>query len=168
MITLNQAYKLLSLAEEVESSLKGLCITITKGDTFSVEEGFLEYHITIGSQDKTFKHDMVSWLRNHNDLKDHEVMFYEFEDVFSFFHEIGHILTSWTIENDQEYYNQFKNKVYISKYHAFKEYRNIPTERLADCKAMELIRNLLPELYMMFNGCSSKEKALEEISFWAS
>ena len=166
MITMKQAHKLLSLAEEVEADLKGLYITIKEGSSFNVHEGLLEYNITVCEQGQEFRHNIIEWLRNSNGLKDYEVMFNEFENVFSFFHELGHILTSWTIDNDQKDYDDFRNKKYVNKEEAFKEYRNIPAEKLADCKALELIRKLLPDLYMIFNGSTSRENAINEINFW--
>ena len=89
----------------------------------------------------------------------------EFELIFSFLHEIGHIVNINKINNESVYYSDFKNAVYNSHQQAFKAYREIPTESLADASAIEIMIKYNTEIYSMFNNMSIEE-AKTEINFW--
>lgn len=70
-----------------------------------------------------------------------------------------------SVENEQVYYNNFKNRIYNSYHEAFKAYRNIPTESLADKTAIDLMIKYNCEIYSIMNEVTFSV-AKSEIDFW--
>ena len=89
-------------------------------------------------------------------------MFYDFQEVCAFLHEIGHIYYK-DIDSD---YKEYKNKTYNSYTQAWKEYRNIESERLADEFAAIVIKNQTIKIWSLMNKIS-EEEAEEEFKFWS-
>lgn len=165
-----QVTELFQLATKVYPMLNNCNITIKETNEFScIVEGNNKYTVTY-TNDLSFTKDyyfknICSYLQDKFKFKDSVKMVKEFELIFSFLHEIGHIVNMNKIVNESVYYSNFKNTVYTSQKQAFKSYREIPTENLADTSAIEIMTKCNVEIYSMFNNISIEE-ARSEIDFW--
>lgn len=165
-----QVTELLQLAKKVYPMLNNCNITIKESNEFScIVEGNNTYTVTY-TNDLIFTKDyyfnnICSYLQEKFKFKDSVKMVKEFELIFSFLHELGHIVNMNKIDNESVYYSNFKNTVYTSERQAFKTYREIPTENLADASAVEIMTKCNVEIYSMFNNMSIDE-ARTEIDFW--
>lgn len=159
--------KLLNLAIKSFPVLKGKTIILKEDENFSCEVINNNYFIITYSKLKEdyFKKNICSYIKNKFNLKDSLIMFNQWEEIFSFFHEVGHIINYGKIENETIYYSNYKNTTYRSYREAFTKYRSIPTEELSDKISLEIIKNNLVYLYIMFNN-QTLEGAREEINFW--
>lgn len=165
-----QATELLQLAKKVYPMLDNCNITIKETNEFSCIVEDNNTYIVTYTNDPSFKHDyyfknICSYLQDKFKFKDGVKMVKEFEVIFSFLHELGHIVNMNKVVNESVYYSDFKNAVYHSQKQAFKTYREIPTESLADASAIEIMSKCNAEIYSMFNNMSIEE-AKEEIDFW--
>lgn len=165
-----QVTELFQLAKKVYPMLNNCNITIKESNEFScIVEGNNTYTVTY-TNDLIFTKDyyfnnICSYLQEKFKFKDSVKMVKEFELIFSFLHELGHIVNMNKIDNESVYYSNFKNTVYTSERQAFKTYREIPTENLADASAVEIMTKCNVEIYSMFNNMSIDE-ARTEIDFW--
>lgn len=165
-----QVTELFQLAKKVYPTLNNCDITIKETNEFScIVEGNNTYTVTYTNNFDP-KHDyyfnnICNYLQDKFKFKDGVKMVREFELIFSFLHEIGHIVNMNKVNNESIYYSNFKNTVYTSQKQAFKTYREIPTESLADTSAIEIMNKYNLEIYSMFNNISMEE-ARTEINFW--
>ena len=165
-----QVAELFQLAKKVYPILNNCDITIKETNEFScIVEGNNTYTVTY-TNNFAPKHDyyfnnICNYLQDKFKFKDSVKMVREFELIFSFLHEMGHIVNMNKIDNESIYYSNFKNAVYTSQRQAFKTYREIPTENLADASAIEIMTKCNIEIYSMFNNMSIEETR-EEIDFW--
>ncbi|WP_297994185.1 hypothetical protein [uncultured Clostridium sp.] len=165
-----QVTELLQLAVKVFPLLNNCNITIKETNEFSCIVKDNNTYIITYTNDISFKHDyyfknICNYLQDKFKFNDSVKMVREFELIFSFLHEIGHIVNINKINNESVYYSDFKNAVYNSHQQAFKAYREIPTESLADASAIEIMIKYNTEIYSMFNNMSIEE-AKTEINFW--
>ena len=167
MFTLDKAMQLLKLAEREYPSLKDEEIHIKTTGIFSAEIGLFYNVVTISESERSrFKEYAVRYFKDYEDLRDVDYMFYDFEECFAFLHELGHIYYKDMNAGEEIHYTNYKEKIYNSHYQAFKEYRNIPTEKLADQFALIVIRNRLNMIYSIMNE-QPLEDAIEEVKFWS-
>lgn len=165
-----QVAELFQLAKKVYPMLTNCNITIKETNEFScIVEGNNKYIVTY-TNDLSFTKDyyfnnICSYLQDKFKFKDSVKMVKEFELIFSFLHELGHIVNMNKIDNESVYYSNFKNTVYNSQRQAFKTYREIPTESLADASAVEIMTKCNVEIYSIFNNMSIDE-ARTEVEFW--
>lgn len=165
-----QVVELFQLAKKTYPMLNNCNITIKETNEFScIVEGKNKYIVTY-TNDLSFTKDyyfnnICSYLQDKFKFKDSVKMVREFELIFSFLHELGHIVNMNKVANESVYYSNFKNAVYTSQRQAFKTYREIPTESLADASAVEIMTKCNVEIYSMFNNMSIDE-AGTEIDFW--
>ena len=159
--------KLLSFAKEVFPQLNDMIIILKHDECFSClpvnDNHFIITYATL--KEDYYKKNICSYLQDKFGFKDSLKMLSNWEEIFSFFHEIGHIINYNKVYDEDRYYNDYKNNTYTGYQQAFREYRNIPTEELSDMTALEIIESNLVKLYMMFNN-QTKEEAKYEISFW--
>ena len=159
--------KLLDLAKETFPELNDMIIILKDGERFSCipinDNHFVITYATL--KEDYYKKNICSYLQDKFGFKDSLKMLSNWEEIFSFFHEIGHIINYNKVYNEEVYYNNYKNSTYVNYIQAFREYRSIPTEELSDMIALEIIESSLVKLYMMFNN-QTKEEAIYEISFW--
>ena len=158
---------LLDFAKKTFPELNDMIIILKDGERFScipINDNYFIITYTTLKEDY-FKKNICSYLQDKFDFKDSLKMLYNWEEIFSFFHEIGHIVNYNKIYNEDRYYNNYKNKTYTGYQQAFRGYRSIPTEELSDMTALEIIESNLVSLYMLCNN-QTKEEAIYEISFW--
>ena len=158
---------LLDFAKKPFPQLKDMIIILKDGERFAsipINDNYFIITYTTLKEDY-FKKNICSYLQDKFDFKDSLKMLDNWEEIFSFFHEIGHIVNYNKIYNEDRYYNNYKNKTYTGCQQAFSGYRSIPTEELSDMTALEIIESNLVSLYMLYNN-QTKEEAIYEISFW--
>ena len=165
-----QITELFQIALKEYPILKELNISIEESSEFScINKGLESYKITytniINKKDEYYYKNICNYLQKKYSFKDGVKMVKEFENVFSFLHEVGHIINMDSVEDEQIYYNNFKNKVYNSNHEVFKAYREIPTEQKADKTAISLMIKYNKEIYSLMNNVSI-EQAQNEIEFW--
>ena len=165
-----QITELFQIALKEYPQLKELNISIEESSEFScICEDLEAYKITYtnleNDKEKVFYKNICSYLQNKYKFKDGVKMIMEFENVFSFLHEVGHIINMDSVEDEQVHYSNFKNKEYNSYYQAFKAYREIPTEQKADQTAINLMIKYNKEIYALMNNMSI-EQAKNEVDFW--
>lgn len=167
-----QVTELFQLAIKEYPELQDLYINIEESKEFScIDEGFLTYTITYTNmindkyKHKYYNDNICSYLQDKYKFKDSVKMIRGFAKVFSFLHEIGHIINMGSVENEQVYYNNFKNRIYNSYHEVFKAYREIPTESLADKTAIDLMIKYNCEIYSIMNEVTLSV-AKSEIDFW--
>lgn len=165
-----QVTELLQLAKKVYPMLNNCNITIKETNEFSCIVKENDTYIVTYTNAPSFKHDyyfknICSYLQDKFKFKDGVKMVKEFEMIFSFLHELGHIVNMNKVVDESVYYSNFKTAVYTSQRQAFNTYREIPTESLADASAIEIMSKCNVEIYSMFNNMSIAE-AKEEIKFW--
>ena len=165
MLTLTKAYKLLELVKSEGMKLDN--IKLIKDDEFSYSTNGI---ITIQNcnfniNSKWYKF-MIEYLKKEYNLDSNVYMFYDFLEVFSFLHEVGH--TRQGLDNDSKYddeYFLYENTVYESYEDAFKTYRELTLEKDADQFAVSFIKRHKFEIWAIMNDISIVE-AMEEYSFW--
>ena len=164
MLTIEKASKLLNIAFSEYPSLKDEEINIKYGKEFQVEATNFDNMISIVKE--LPRDDFKSWigryLETEFDLDPNVYMFYNFTEVHAFLHEIGHIYYK-DMKSD---YEAYKSKTYNSYTQAWREYRNIKSERLADEFAAIVIKNQTIKIWSLMNEISVKE-AEEEFEFWS-
>lgn len=165
-----QVTELFQLAKKVYPMLNNCNITIKETNEFSCIVKENDTYIVTYTNAPSFKHDyyfknICSYLQDKFKFKDGVKMVKEFEMIFSFLHELGHIVNMNKVVDESVYYSNFKTAVYTSQRQAFNTYREIPTESLADASAIEIMSKCNVEIYSMFNNMSIEE-AKEEIKFW--
>jgi hypothetical protein len=169
MFTINKAEKILNIILESYPSLKDEEIIIKYDKEFSVNIGLLNNNIvTISNKmnDDIFNKNIRSYLLT-KDFDTNNYMFDDLYEVFGFIHEIGHIYYKdiYSNEDIQTYYVNYKNKTYTSIKQAFKEYRSIPSEKVADEFAINIIKNNVIKIWSIMNDINEKQ-AEEEYNFW--
>ena len=164
MLTIEKASKLLDIAFNEYPSLKDEEINIKYGKEFEVEIAIFDNLISIVKElpKNNFRSWMSRYLEVEFDLDPNVYMFYDFQEVFAFLHEIGHIYYK-DITSD---YKTYKSKTYNSYTQAWREYRNIKSERLADEFAAIVIKNQTIKIWSLMNEIS-EEDAEEEFEFWS-
>lgn len=165
-----QVTELFQLAKKVYPMLNNCNITIKETNEFSCIVKENDTYIVTYTNAPSFKHDycfknICSYLQDKFKFKDGVKMVKEFEMIFSFLHELGHIVNMNKVVDESVYYSNFKTAVYTSQRQVFNTYREIPTESLADASAIEIMSKCNVEIYSMFNNMSIEE-AKEEIKFW--
>ena len=164
MLTIEKASKLLNIAFSEYPSLKDEEINIKYGEKFQVEIAIFDNVISILKElpRDNFESWMSRYLEKEFNLDPNIYMFYDFKEVFAFLHEIGHIYYK-DIDSD---YKEYKNKTYNSYTQAWRAYRNIKGERLADEFASIVIKNQTIKIWSLMNEIS-EEEAEEEFKFWS-
>ena len=164
MLTIEKASKLLNIAFSEYPSLKDEKINIKYEKEFEVEIGTFDNMISIVKElpRDEFKSWMGRYLETEFNLDPNVYMFYNFLEVHAFLHEIGHIYYK-DIDSD---YKEYKNKTYNSYTQAWREYRNIKSERLADEFASIVVKNQTIKIWSLMNEIS-EEEAEEECEFWS-
>ena len=164
MLTIEKATQLLNIAFNEYPSLEDEEINIKYGKEFQVEIAIFDNMISIVKElpKDNFRSWMSRYLEAEFDLDQNIYMFYDFQEVFAFLHEIGHIYYK-DMKSD---YKEYKNKTYNSYTQAWKEYRNIKSERLADEFAAIVIKNQTIKIWSLMNEIS-EEEAEEEFKFWS-
>ena len=164
MLTIEKATQLLNIAFNEYPSLKDEEINIKYGEQFEVESTAFDNMISIVKElpRDNFKSWMDRYLESEFDLDPNVYMFYDFQEVFAFLHEIGHIYYK-DIDSD---YKEYKNKTYNTYTQAWREYRDIKAERLADEFAAIVIKNQTIKIWSLMNDIS-EEEAEGEYKFWS-
>ena len=164
MLTIEKATQLLNIAFNEYPSLKDEEINIKYGKEFEVEATNFDNMISIVKElpRDEFKSWMGRYLETEFNLDPNVYMFYNFTEVHAFLHEIGHIYYK-DITSD---YKTYKSKTYNSYTQAWREYRNIKSERLADEFAAIVIKNQTIKIWSLMNEIS-EEEAEEEFKFWS-
>ena len=164
MLTIEKANKLLDIAFTEYPSLRDEEINIKYGKEFEVEATNFDNMISIVKElpRDDFKSWMDRYLESEFDLDPNVYMFYGFFEVFCFFHEIGHIYYK-DIKSD---YKTYKSKTYNSYSQAWREYRNMKAERLADEFAVTIMKNQTIKIWALMNEIS-EEEAQGEFEFWS-
>ena len=164
MLTIEKASKLLNIAFSEYPSLKDEEINIKYGKEFEVETTSFDNMISIVK--KLPRDDFESWMSRYLEkefnLDPNVYMFYNFTEVHAFLHEIGHIYykdITWD-------YETYKSKTYNSYTQAWREYRNMRAERLADEFAAIVIKKQTIKIWSLMNEIP-EEKAKEEYEFWS-
>ena len=165
MLTLTKAYKLLELVKSEGMKLDN--IKLIKDDKFSYStDGIITIqNCNFNINSKWYKF-MIEYLKKEYNLDSNVYMFYDFLEVFSFLHEIGHARQE--LENNSKYDNEYflyKNTIYESYEDAFKTYRELTLEKDADNFAVSFIKRHKFEIWAIMNDISIAE-AIEEYSFW--
>ena len=165
MLTLTKAYKILELVKSEGIKLNN--IKLIKDDEFSYStDGIITIqNCNFNINSKWYKF-MIEYLNKEYNLDSNVYMFYDFLEVFSFLHEVGHAKQG--LDNDSKYddeYFLYKNTVYISYEDAFKTYRELTLEKDADNFAVSFIKRYKFEIWAIMNDISIAE-AMEEYSFW--
>lgn len=166
---LNKYNELLKITQYEYPSLYNESILIEKDNKFYVESDILlDAHIIhIGNLEITDKH--TNWINNYlkeeYDLDANKHMYYNFNDVFAFLHEVGHIYYGHKNYNSKELYQNYKQKEYSSHKEAWKEYRQIPDEKEADEFAVNIMKNNIYKIWSIMNDIT-EEQAKEECEFW--
>ena len=164
MFTIEIATQLLNIAFNEYPSLKDEEINIKYGKEFEVELTAFDNIISIVKElpRDDFKSWMDRYLESEFDLDPNVYMFYNFTEVYSFLHEVGHIYYK-DVTSD---YNLYLAKTYNSYSQAWREYRNMKAERLADEFAAIIIKNQTIKIWALMNEIS-EEEAQEEFNFWS-
>ena len=164
MLTIEKASKLLNIAFSEYPSLKDEEINIKYGEKFQVEIALFDNVISIVKElpRDNFESWMSRYIEKEFNLDSNVYMFYDFKEVFAFLHEVGHIYHRDIDSN----YESYKNKTYNSYTQAWREYRNIKSERLADEFAAIVIKNQTIKIWSLMNEIS-EEEAEEEFEFWS-
>lgn len=173
MLDFIKCNQLLELAKEYNPMLKNKCIRIIKGNENHCEiikrplqdDKFKVMFAEIHEKDY-FYNNIGSFLKEKYSLSEASYMLRELQEVFSFLHELGHIIGEYEIGYDKEPYNEFKNAVYYSHKEVFKQYRNIPSEMFADKFAVEVMNKYTAEIYVIMEEKKTIEEAIEEVNFW--
>lgn len=165
-----QITELFQIAIKEYPQLTNLNIDIKGSNEFScIPESFNSYTITYSNlqndKDKYYNDNICSYLQDKYKFKDSVKMISGFNQIFSFLHEIGHIINMNAVENEKVHYNNFKQTTYNSYKEAFESYREIPTETLADETAINLLVKYNKEIYSIMNNLTI-DQAIEEINFW--
>ena len=164
MLTIEKATQLLNIAFNEYPSLKDEEINIKYGEQFEVESTAFDNMISIVKElpRDNFKSWMDRYLESEFDLVPNVYMFYSFTEVHAFLHEVGHIYYKETTSD----YKSFLAKTYNSYSQAWKEYRNMKAEKLADEFTAIIIKNQTIKIWSVMNEIS-EEEALEEFNFWS-
>lgn len=173
MFTIEKANKLLDICYKEYPSLMDQTIFINKDTEFFVQHGFigdtLETCSIINITDKLERNNFQNWMNNYLrkefDIDSNIYMFYEFNEVFAFLHEVGHVYYSDIQEESKSYYESYKENKYISYNDMYLTYRTIPAENLADIFASIIMKNQLISIWSLMNDITT-EKATEEYNFW--
>ena len=165
MLTLTKACKILELVKSEGIKLNN--IKLIKDDEFSYStDGIITIqNCNFNINSKWYKF-MIKYLKKEYNLDANVYMFYDFLEVFSFLHEIGHARQE--LENNSKYDNEYflyKNTIYESYEDAFKTYRALTLEKDADQFAVSFIKNNKFEIWSIMNDISISE-VMEEYSFW--
>lgn len=173
MFTVEKAKQLLNICYKEFPSLQDENITIKMDKEFFMQKDFLGYTLErcyiIGIKEKMEKNNWLSWMNKYL-LKEFNIdsniyMFYEFDEVFAFLHEVGHIYYSDMLSESDSHYKQYKEKQYNSYSQAYLTYRQIPSENQADTFASIVMKNQLIEIWSLMND-TTEEQAKEEYNFW--
>lgn len=164
MLTIEKATQLLNIAFSEYPSLKDEEINIKYGEKFQVEIAIFDNVISIVKElpRDNFESWMSRYIEKEFDLDPNIYMFYDFQEVFAFLHEIGHIYYKDVDSN----YEAYKSKTYNSYTQAWREYRNIKSERLADEFAAIVIKKQVIKIWSIMNEIP-EEEAEEEFEFWS-
>ena len=173
MLNIEKAEKILEMVLEEYPSLYTLNIEIKNSNKFYLETKgvFNDSIIYIGKinyQDK-FTKWLNKYLNNEYQLNSSFHMYNSFNDVFAFLHEIGHIyyFDIFTEEEKEKEYKQYKEKKYNKYEEAWKEYRLIKNEQLADSFASNFMNENILKIWSIMEDISI-EKAQEEYEFWSA
>ena len=170
MFTTKKAEKILNLVRREYSTLYNELIFIEEGEEFSMFEMFDMATITIQGEmtDRKWVKWMYKYLNKNYNLDSNVYMFNNFIEVFAFIHEIGHLYYKdlTTPEEIKFDYKEYKERVYNSYEEAWKTYREIPNEKLADEFAVNFIKNNTIKIWSIMNEIT-EEKAKEEFEFWS-
>ena len=173
MLDFIKCNELLELAKEYNPILKDQSIRIIKGDEYHCEVikkplqknkfriMFSETH------NKDYFYDNIGkWLKDKYNLSEAAYMLREFQEVFAFLHELGHIVGEYEIGYNKEPYTEFKEAVYYSHGEVFKQYREIPSEAFADKFAVEVMNKFTAQIYVIMGDNETIEEAQTEVDFW--
>ena len=170
MFTTNKAKKLLNLVREEYPSLYNELIFIEEHGEFHMFSMFDMCTISIVNKIEQDDHTkwMYKYLKDQYNLDSNVYMFYDFIETFAFLHEVGHLYYKdlTTTEEVELGYKEYKEKTYNSYIEAWKTYRSIPNEKIADEFAVNFIKNNTIKIWAIMNECT-EEKAKEEFEFWS-
>lgn len=169
MLTIEKISELLDIAKYEYPSLYNELIEVDEDNRFSVTNirGIGMFYICYASKLPYDDHKkwMYKYLEKEYGLDGNKLMYNDFIEVFAFLHEVGHIYYTDITSEDEEYYQEYKAKVYNSYNEAWYQYRQIPSERMADEFAVNIIKKNIYKIWSIMNDISI-EKAKEEYEFW--
>ena len=173
MLTIKMCEKLLEVAKYYNEDLKNEIIRIRKGDEFHCkiiptynDQKRFELMFTEEHKKDYFYDNIAKYLKNNLGLSEAAYMLSSFEEIFSFLHEIGHIIGEYKIGYNKKYYNIYKSTVYNSCKDAFYEYRNISSEKFADKFAVDVLNKYTAEIGVIIGEYNNIEEARKEVNFW--
>ena len=110
---------------------------------------------------------MYKYLKEEYNLDANILMYDNFLEIFALLHELGHIYYIDTDEsiNSEELYQEYKEKTYKTYEEAYREYRQLPNEKLADEFAVNIIKRNFLDIWSVSNEIS-KDKAKYEYKEW--
>lgn len=174
MLNIKKANKLLKIAYNEFSSLQDETIFINEDTEFYVQHGFvgdtLERCSIINIVSELERNKFQSWMsryiKKEFNIDDNVYMFYNFNEVFAFLHEVGHVYYKDMQEESLAFYESYKDNEYKSYNEMYLTYRNIPAEKLADQFASIIIKNQYLKIWSLMNEIS-EDQAQEEYEFWS-
>lgn len=155
-LSLGKYKNFLHFVKERIQKLNNYEIELNYGDEFSCSNILGNYfNIDVVAVLDNRTNDFTNRYFNNNEHFDNMKWIESYyNEYFCLLHEIGHILTS----NTKAYYNYsndvktIKGKEYNTHYEAYKTYRNIEAEKLADNFALDFTTKYFYEIADFFTG----------------
>ena len=171
MLSNKKIEAIINLGKEEYPSLYNELIMIEEDDEFSMMSSLGMYCIYYTKKIKDARHNkfMYKYLKKEYNLDADILMYNDFLEIFALLHELGHIYYIDTDEsiNSEELYQEYKEKTYKTYEEAYREYRQLPNEKLADEFAVNIIKRNFLDIWSISNEIS-KEKAKNEYKIWLS
>ena len=163
---LNKYNELLKIAQEEYPSLYNELIFIEEDGEFSVTTAMGMHCIYV----TTLKRDnhqlwLEDYLNTEYSLNSSEHMYYNFHEVFAFLHELGHIYYNDMNYDVETIYKNYKGKTYKNYEEAWRTYRQLENEKIADEFAVIIMKKHMYKIWSIMNNIT-EEQAVEEYNFW--
>ena len=163
---LNKYNELLKIAQEEYPSLYNELIFIEEDQEFSVTTA-MEMHCIYVT---TLKRDNYQlWLENYLNteygLNASEHMYFNFYEAFAFLHEVGHIYYNDMNYDVETIYKNYKGKTYKNYNEAWKAYRQLENEKIADQFAVTIMEKHIYKIWSIMNDIT-EEQAKKEYEVW--
>ena len=163
---LNKYNELLKIAQEEYPSLYNELIFIEEGEEFAVTTA-MGIHCIYVTALKRDNHQL--WLEKYLNaeykLNVNKHMYYNFHEVFAFLHEIGHIYYNDMNYDVETIYKNYKGKTYKNYEEAWKTYRQLENEKIADEFASTIMKKHIYKIWGIMNDITEVQ-AMEEYNFW--
>lgn len=171
MLNIEKAQNILNMVINEYPSLYSDMIELKMSDHFCLETYniFNDSVIHIGKMD--YQSKFVKWLnkylKNEYGLDANKHMYRNFNDVFAFLHEVGHLYYFDILKENEknEGYKEYKNEKFYNYNEAWESYRKIPNEKIADEFAVTFMNNNIIKIWAVMEDITI-EKAKEEYDFW--